>query len=112
MLAVEECAANADCRTGKSIKPVQPPLRKYSACPVGQISDLALPVSPEKRGGSRSARNAPWDAVDAAAAPRNGIAGRICPVSDIVSARRRRQSVRQKRVVLTPVAGVKSAEVL
>ena len=67
MLAVEECADNADCPTGKSIKPVQSLLRKYSACAVGRISDLTLPVSPEKRGGSRSSRNARWDAVDAAA---------------------------------------------
>jgi hypothetical protein len=34
------------------------------------------------------------------------------PVSGIACARRRRQSVRQNRVVLAPVAGVKSAEVL
>jgi hypothetical protein len=70
---------------------VKPALRKYSPCRVGQISDLTLPVSPEKRGGSRSSRNARWDAVDAAASVRDGIAGRVCPVSDIVSARRRRQ---------------------
>jgi hypothetical protein len=79
------------CPTGKSIKPVKSALRKYSPCRVGQISGLSLPVSPEKRGGSRSSRNARWDAVDAAASVRDGIAGRVYPVSDIVSARRRRQ---------------------
>src|SRR5260370_37389411 len=38
-------------------------------------------------------------------------AGRVCPVSDVPCARRRRRRVRQNRVVLAPVAGVKSAEV-
>jgi len=58
---------------------------------MGQISGISPPVSPEKRGGSRSSRNARWDAVDAAASARSGIAGRVCPVSDIVSAGRWRQ---------------------
>src|SRR5258708_38088279 len=49
-------------------KPVQPLREKYSACRVGQISGLSPPVSPDKRGGSRSSRNARWDAVDVEAA--------------------------------------------
>src|ERR1700736_4789678 len=38
--------------TGKSKIPVKPVLRKYSSCPVGQISDLTPRVSPE-RGAAR-----------------------------------------------------------
>ena len=49
----------------KLICPVQSSPKKYSAFAVGQISDLNPPVSPDKRGGSRSSRNARWDAVDA-----------------------------------------------
>src|SRR6266853_5900883 len=56
------------CPTGKSKKPVQPHCKKFFACAVGQISDLTPPVSPDKRGGSRSSRNARWDAVDVKAA--------------------------------------------
>jgi hypothetical protein len=58
--------------TGKSEKPVQCARQKYSSCRVGQISDLNPPVSPDKRGGSRSSRNARWDAVDADAPLTNG----------------------------------------
>jgi hypothetical protein len=36
--------------------PVQPLSKKYFAYPVGQISALAPPVSPDERGGSRSSR--------------------------------------------------------
>src|SRR3981081_4778303 len=35
---------------------VKPVLRKYSACPVGQINGVTPRVSPDKRGGSRSSR--------------------------------------------------------
>jgi hypothetical protein len=35
---------------------VQSRQKKYSACPVGQISGLSPRVSPDKRGGSRSSR--------------------------------------------------------
>src|SRR6476469_1833876 len=45
----------------KLICPVQSSPKKYSAFAVGQISDLNPPVSPDKRGGSRSSRNARWD---------------------------------------------------
>jgi hypothetical protein len=54
--------------TGKSLRifrnRVKPRNQKYFAFVAGQISDLNLPVSPDKRGGSRSSRNARWDAVD------------------------------------------------
>jgi hypothetical protein len=39
---------------------------------MGQISGISPPVSPDKRGGSRSSRNARWDAVDAEAPLTNG----------------------------------------
>jgi len=46
--------------TGKSLlifrNRVKPQHQKYSSFAVGQISDLNLPVSPDKRGGSRSSR--------------------------------------------------------
>jgi hypothetical protein len=54
------------------ICPVQTSREKYSAFAVGQISDLNPPVSPDKRGGSRSSRNVRWDAVDADALLTNG----------------------------------------
>jgi hypothetical protein len=59
-----------NCPSGKSLAcfrapRVKPRFGKYSAFAVGQISDLNPPVSPDKRGGSRSSRNARWDAVDA-----------------------------------------------
>src|SRR5213075_1048050 len=46
--------------TGKSLlifrNRVKPTNKKYFASVVGQISDLNPPVSPDKRGGSRSSR--------------------------------------------------------
>ena len=51
---------------------VKPENQKYSAFAVGQISGMNPPVSPDKRGGSRSSRNARWDAVDADAPLTNG----------------------------------------
>jgi hypothetical protein len=63
--------------TGKSIlifrSRVKPKNQKYSAFAVGQISGLNPPVSPDKRGGSRSSRNARWDAMDADVPTTNGI---------------------------------------
>jgi len=52
---------------------VNPRNQKYSAFAVGQISGLNTPVSPDKRGGSRSSRNARWDAMDADVPTTNGI---------------------------------------
>ena len=51
---------------------VKPKNQKYFAFVVGQISGLNLPVSPDKRGGSRSSRNARWDAVDVDVPTTNG----------------------------------------
>jgi hypothetical protein len=53
--------------TGKSEKPVQCSQQKYSACPVGQLSGVSSPVSPDKRGVAH-VTNARWDAMDAKAA--------------------------------------------
>jgi hypothetical protein len=60
-------------RNFKLIYPVQTSRKKYFAFAVGQISDLTPPVSPDKRGGSRSSRNARWDAVDADALLTNSV---------------------------------------
>jgi hypothetical protein len=51
---------------------VKPKNQKYFAFAVRQISGLNLPVSPGKRGGSRSSRNARWDAVDVDVPTTNG----------------------------------------
>ena len=59
-------------RDSNVIWPVQSHTRKYSTFAVGQISDLNPPVSPDKRGGSRSSRNVRWDAVDADVLLTNG----------------------------------------
>jgi hypothetical protein len=59
-------------RRANQQKSVKPLLKKYSPCRVGQISGLSPPVSPDKRGGSRSSRNARWDAVDAEVLLTNG----------------------------------------
>jgi hypothetical protein len=63
--------------TGKSLlifrSDVKPGNQKYSAFAVGQISGLNPPVSPDKRGGSRSSRNARWDAMDADVPTTNGM---------------------------------------
>ena len=88
---------------------VQSPRAKYFAGPVGQIGGLTPRVSPTE-GRIAIVTNAGWDAVDAAASARKLIAGRSS-VSDSERADERRQSVRQNRVVLAPVAGAKSAEV-
>ena len=58
-------------RCGKSTrranhqKSVQPFAQKYSAHPVGQISDINLRVSRQSRGALAIVTNARWDAVDA-----------------------------------------------
>jgi hypothetical protein len=65
-----------NCPTGKSLRifrnRVKPKNQKYSTFAVGQISGLNPPVSPDKRGGSRSSRNARWDAVDVEVLSTNG----------------------------------------
>jgi hypothetical protein len=54
--------------------------------------------------------NAGWDVMDARASARMDVAGRVEPRERLAGAQdERRLSVRQNRVVLTPVAGAKSA---
>jgi hypothetical protein len=48
-----------------------------------------------------------WDAVDAAALDARGVRRAGLPVSELDRARRKALSVRQNRVVPTPVAGAK-----
>jgi hypothetical protein len=88
----------ANCPTGKSRKPVQPSRKKYSACRVGQISGLSPRVSPDKRGGSRSSRNARWDAVDVEAATDES--GRCGRQNRVVLAPRCWRQVREKQTLL------------
>jgi hypothetical protein len=68
------------------------------------------PSFPDKRGVSRSSRTLGWDAEDAAASARNGVAGRVSRERSTGAQDERRYRVRQNRVVLAPVAGVKLAE--
>jgi hypothetical protein len=64
--------------TGKSIlifrNRVKPHNQKYSASPAGANQCFTCRVSPDERGGSRSSRNARWDAVDARACERRTLA--------------------------------------
>jgi hypothetical protein len=70
-------AAEFPCLTGKSKKPVQPPLKKYSGFPKTQISLSPSPSRPDQRGARAIVTNAGRDAVDAAASgmTRDGRAG-------------------------------------
>ena len=49
-----------------------PSCKNISLHPDGQIKGITPRVSPKKRGGSRSSRNARWDAVDAEVSLTNG----------------------------------------
>ena len=95
-------------RNFKVIWVVQSLSQKYFAFAVGQISGLTPPVSPEERR-IMIVTNAGWDVVDAAASARKCSQGGF---RERVTARRTNGAirVRQNRVVLTPVAGAKSAE--
>src|SRR5258708_4370988 len=57
------------------ICPVQSPCEKYSYFRAPQISSRNRVISSPTRGVSRSSRTLGWDAVDAAALARKGIAG-------------------------------------
>ena len=81
-------------------------MQKYFAGPVGQLSGLTPRAAPTE-GRIAIVTNAGWDAVDAAASARNVIAGRVSRERSTSAQDERRQSVRQNRVVLAPVAGVK-----
>jgi hypothetical protein len=94
------------CRANH-LKPVQPLAQKYSAFHPTQISG-SFPLSRlDKRGGSRVVTNAGRDAVDAAASGAKRVRRAGFPVSGHGAQDDRRCSVRQNRVVLAPVAGVK-----
>ena len=84
--------------------PVQPPLQKYFASPVGQIisTNSRHPTPPQGR--IAIVTDAGWDAVDAAAscARWDRGAGSFDPVSDQQHADERCCRGRQNRVVLTP----------
>jgi len=66
-----------------------------------------MPSRPGKRGGSRVVTNAGRDAVDAAASGAMRVRRAVSAVSERRAQDDRRCSVRQNRVVLAPVAGVK-----
>jgi hypothetical protein len=83
---------------------------QYSASLGPQISGLTPAVSFRQEGRSRVVTNAGWDVVDARASARSAVAGRVEPRERLTGVQdERRFSVRQNRVVLTPVAGAKSA---
>jgi hypothetical protein len=80
-----------------------------SASPRPQISGLTPAVPFREEGRSRVVTNAGRDVVDATASARIAVAGRVEPRERLTGAQdERRFSVRQNRVVLTPVAGAKS----
>jgi hypothetical protein len=54
--AILRSACDKITRRANQSKSVQPAREKYSCCRVGQISGFSPPVSPDKRGGSRSSR--------------------------------------------------------
>src|SRR6185437_734362 len=76
-----------------------------------QISGLRSAVPFRQEGRIAIVTNAGWDVVDARASARMAVAGRVEPRERFSKARRTNDvsSVRQNRVVLTPVAGAKSA---
>ena len=92
--------------------PVQPSFKKYSAMLVGQIISTSLRHPVPQEGRWPSSQTLGWDAVDAAASGANEIAGQASVCERSTGAiDERRCGVRQSRVVLAPVAGVKLAEV-
>jgi hypothetical protein len=86
---------------------IQPAAKKYSAFHPTQISGYFALSRLDKRGGSRVVTNAGRDAVDAAASGAMGVRRAVSAVSERRAQDDRRCSVRQNRVVLAPVAGVK-----
>jgi hypothetical protein len=86
---------------------IQSPAQKYSAFHRPQISGYFPLSRPDKRGGSRVVTNAGRDAVDAAASGAKRVCRAGFPVSGHSAQDDRRCSVRQNRVVPTPVAGAK-----
>jgi hypothetical protein len=131
-LAMTMCESRRDklTRRANQPNPVQPSPKKYSAFAVGQITATDSPIPSRSEGRSPSSRTLGRVAVDAAASARKVIAGRFAVSdrrraddgADPPSLKLRRSGtklvevfgaggrVRQNRVVLAPVAGVKSAE--
>ena len=95
-------------RNFKVIWVVQSLSQKYFAFAVGQISATSSRHLIPQEGRIAIVTNAGWDVVDAAASARKcsqgGFRERAAGAQD-----ERRYRVRQNRVVLTPVAGAKSA---
>ena len=93
------------------ICPVQSPLQKYSPSRFTQIKTISSAV-PSPRGALAIVIDAGRDAVDAAASgTQRESQGEMNLVSDKTACGRQMLAcVRQSRVVLAPVAGVKSAE--
>jgi len=88
------------------------PFRKNISLPPHPKSVATSVLSrPDKRADRESSRNAGWDVVDATASVRKAIVGRV-QTRERFTARKTNDAsrVRQNRVVLTPVAGAKSAE--
>ncbi len=85
----------------------------YSASTSPQISSFLRAVPPRQEGRIAVVTNARRDAVDARASARKVVAGRD-QTRERLTARKMNDArcVRQNRVVLAPVAGVKLAEVL
>ena len=96
-------------RNFKVIWVVQSLSQKYFAFAVGQISATSSRHLIPQEGRIAIVTNAGWDVVDAAASARKCSQGGF---RERVTARRTNGAirVRQNRVVLTPVAGAKSAE--
>jgi hypothetical protein len=88
------------------------PSRKNNSLSIPSKSRATSALSrPDKRADRESSRNAGWDVVDASASARKAIAGRGQTRERFAAREANGASrVRQNRVVLTPVAGAKSAE--
>ena len=95
----------------KLICPVQSRAKKESASCETQISPRTPAIPARRRGVSRSSRTLGWVAVDAKAPGARWKSQGGFPVSDASVPDEWRICVRQNRVVLAPVAGVKPAEV-
>ncbi len=95
----------------KLICPVQPRAKKQSASRETQISPRTPAIPARKRGVSRSSRTLGWVAVDAKAPGARQVSQGGFPVSGAGAPDEWRSCVRQRRVVLAPVAGVKLAEI-
>jgi hypothetical protein len=113
-LRVEKCVARklrfAQTFQDDLGRPV--PSRKNNSLSIPSKSMATSALSrPDKRADRESSRNAGRDVVDASASARKAIAGRGQTRERFAACETNGASrVRQNRVVLTPVAGAKSAE--